>query len=114
MALTEMEHWGIVVRETLSGQRSYRYRAETRLWYMISRVFCLRELRHLEALSATLRQAMAECKDKDQRFATQRLAALIPLVTLCSEVLNLTFQEKDFDLGTLQRIAKLRHLFQKQ
>ena len=111
MALQEMEHWGLIQRESQRGKRQFLYRAETRIWQMIARVVRLRELHQLERLSHTLHQSLATLGRNE--FASNRLKRLLLFVECGTEVFRIGFQEKPLDLNSLQRIGRLRQVFQK-
>ncbi len=111
MALTEMEHWGIVTRESSQGRRQFQHRAETRIWQMVTRVVRMRELHQLGKLESILEGSLS--KLDPHSYAAGRLKRLVTIVQCGTQVFRIGFQDQALDLAALQKIIQIRQIFQK-
>src|SRR5438552_1803086 len=60
MTLSEMEHWGVVVRLRKPGDRREYFEAESDIWKMISRVMRERELMQIERALEVFERARSQ------------------------------------------------------
>ncbi len=120
MSLHEMEHWGLLVRERYAGrtgQRGAVFRAETQIWKIVGRVICNRELHQLDRLKQDLQEGIDKFKmtriSQRNTLAIHRLERLLAIVSIGREVFELAFGSSSWDLRSLERLSRLRQLFQK-
>ena len=117
MALKEMEHWGLLIRSSVPGDRQYYYGAESDLWKLLSRVIQQREIHQLErfakSLNAAIESLNASHRGKLEQIQIDRLKKLQRLTTLGTEAFKIVFLENHLDLASLQKIAQIRKIFQK-
>ena len=114
MALTELQHWGVVQRVWRPGERKEFYDAETDFWKMISRVIQERERFLASGVRERLERATDLVKAATPEPATRerlaRLKRLTSLATVAQTVLEgfVASRRADFsDFGNLLRLREV-------
>src|SRR3954468_6525988 len=115
MALSELEHWGVVRRIRRPGDRREYFEAETDIWKMISRVLRERELAQIERVLEVFERArdrlraMASGGDRNRlEEIVERLGKLSDLARVGRGLLMAMVQQGRVDLGPLMRFARPR------
>lgn len=111
MALSELEHWGVVQRRKVPGERKDFFEAEIDIWKMVSRVYRERELaqieRALEAFSkaASLFELTSKLGDPQERraarFSREWTANLVELTKIGQSLLRALVDRGRVDFGPL-------------
>jgi DNA-binding transcriptional regulator GbsR (MarR family) len=111
MALTELQHWGVVQRVWRPGERKEFYEAETDFWKMISRVIRERERCLASGVREKLERATELVKrapaGPETRARLARLKRLAAFATVAQTVLEgfVASQRADFsEFGNLLRL----------
>lgn len=84
MTTRELERWGVIHRERVPGEDVWRFRAETELREMISRVLSEREVKMVQRVETDLREA--EKQARARRGAAAEVEKLARLSTLAETV----------------------------
>jgi DNA-binding transcriptional regulator GbsR (MarR family) len=114
MTLSELEHWGVVVRTRRPGDRREYFEAETDVWKMISRVLRERELMQIERALEVFERARAAIAGGKYgvveafraRRKLERIAKLADLAKVGKTLLLAVVQQGKADLGPLMRFAR--------
>lgn len=103
MLLRDLERWGVVHRVRAPGDSSWRYRAETDLVKMASRVIEQRELAFIERVSADLAEArrLAETAGKVSKEKLQRLARMATLAEQTEKAVRLFVKTARLDVAAM-------------
>jgi HTH-type transcriptional regulator, glycine betaine synthesis regulator len=115
MALSELEHWGVVRRIRRPGDRREYFEAETDIWKMISRVLRERELAQIERVLEVferVREKLRALPAPGERTRIEdiadRLGKLVDLARVGRALLVAMVQQGRVDLGPLVRFARPR------
>jgi len=111
MTVNELQHWGVVKKAWVPGERRDYYEPETSIWKMVSRVFRERELRQIhtsiEAFEDVIkalskRRKTAGLGDVDQLdFAVGRIRGLLDLARIGERLLDSILAGKPVDASPL-------------
>src|SRR5438445_7547364 len=112
MALSELEHWGVVRRSRKPGDRREYFEAETDVWKMVSRVLRERELLQIERALEIFDRARARLQraippGEQARIArmVERIGRLGDLARVGRGLLTAMVQQHKVDLAPLVRFA---------
>jgi DNA-binding transcriptional regulator GbsR (MarR family) len=115
MALSELEHWGVVRRIRRAGDRREYFEAETDIWKMISRVLRERELAQIERALEVFERAREKLRTMNapgERLRlddiADRLGKLVDLARVGRALLVAMVQQGRVDLGPLMRFPRSR------
>jgi DNA-binding transcriptional regulator GbsR (MarR family) len=104
MALSDLEHWGVVRRSRKPGDRREYFEAETDIWKMISRVLRERELMQIERALDVFDRAREQLARSDPDMA-DRIGRLADLARVGRGLLVAIVQQGKADLAPLMRFA---------
>jgi DNA-binding transcriptional regulator GbsR (MarR family) len=127
MLVNELEHWGIIKKTWVVGERREHFAAETSIWKMISRVFRERELRWIrtarEAFSAAgkeferrsrevqddprARAAREHGDDERHRLIAGRVAGLTQLAEVGAHLLETMLEGEAVDSLPIKTVGEL-------
>ncbi|MFZ5471873.1 MAG: GbsR/MarR family transcriptional regulator [Myxococcota bacterium] len=101
MLLRDLERWGVVHRVRAVGDAAWRYRAETDLVRMVSRVVEEREAGFISRIRADIAEArrLAEESGKVPKERLQRLAKMSTLADQTEKALKLFIRTSKLDVG---------------
>src|SRR5947209_7681673 len=112
MALSDLEHWGVVRRSRKPGDRREYFEAETDVWKMVSRVLRERELLQIERALEIFDRARARLQraippGEQARIArmVERIGRLGDLARVGRGLLTAMVQQHKVDLAPLVRFA---------
>src|SRR3954466_10008869 len=115
MALSELEHWGVVRRIRRPGDRREYFEAETDIWKMVSRVLRERELAQVERALEVFERARDRLQraippGEQARIArmVERIGKLVDLARVGRALLSAIVQQGRADLTPLMRFASRR------
>lgn len=100
MLLRDLERWGVILRVRTPGDASWRYRAETDIMHMVTRVLQERETEFLSRIRADLEEARKLANEaKVPRDRLQRLAKMTTLAEQTEKALRLFLKTAKLDVG---------------
>jgi HTH-type transcriptional regulator, glycine betaine synthesis regulator len=101
MLLRDLERWGVVLRVRSPGESAWRYRAETDLVRMATRVVEEREVEFIEHIRADIAEArrMAEAAGGVPKERLARLAKMSSLADHTERALKLFVKTARLDVG---------------
>ena len=113
MTLTELEHWGVVLRSRKPGDRREYFEAETDVWKMVSRVLRERELDQVSRALLVFERARTELAQRippgeQARIhrAIDRIGKLVDLARVGRGLLTAIVERGKVDLSPLMRFAR--------
>lgn len=100
MLLRDLERWGVVVRARTAGDAAWRYRAETELVQMVSRVIEEREFNFVSRMRADLAEARRLAADdaKTSKAALVRLGRMELLAEASEKAVKLFLRTAKLDV----------------
>jgi DNA-binding transcriptional regulator GbsR (MarR family) len=101
MLIRDLERWEVIHRVRLTGASAWRYRAETDLVRMASRVIEEREAQFISRIRADLGEAkkMAEAATDVPREQLHRLTKMIQLADQTDKAIRLFIKTSRLDVG---------------
>ncbi len=101
MLLRDLERWGVILRVRAPGDSAWRYRAETDLVRMVSRVIEEREQGFITRVRADLEEArrLAQQAGKLPKERLQRLERMTQLADRSEKALKLFIRTARLDVG---------------
>ena len=109
MALSELEHWGVVKRSRKPGDRREFFEAETDIWKMISRVLRERELLQIDRALEVFDRVRSQL----ETMGGTRLGAIADRIEKLSDLARIgrglvvaLVQQGRVDLAPLMRFAR--------
>lgn len=107
MLLRDLERWGVILRVRSPGDSSWRYRAETDIMRMVTRVLQEREAEFMSRIRADLEEARKLAVDaKAPRDRLQRLAKMTTLAEQTERALRLFLKTAKLDVGGVFSVFK--------
>ncbi|MEM9189493.1 MAG: MarR family transcriptional regulator [Myxococcota bacterium] len=111
MTLRDLQHWGVVKKVWIQGERQDHFVAESNLWKMVSRVLAERERVEVQELIDTLERAVILLKKREKREAgaareatrsqTVRVERLLDLAKLGRSLLDALIHKARVDATPL-------------
>ncbi len=101
MLIRDLERWGVVLRVRMTGDASWRYKAETDLLHMARRVIEEREFSFIARIRADLEEArkLAEADTHTAKAQIQRLQRMEMLAAATEKALKLFLKTSRLDVG---------------
>lgn len=110
MLVNELEHWGIIKKTWVVGERREHFAAETSIWKMISRVFRERELRWIRSAHDAFSAAAADLEkgdDERHRLIASRVAGLTQLAEVGAHLLETMLEGEAVDSLPIKTVGEL-------
>jgi DNA-binding transcriptional regulator GbsR (MarR family) len=105
MVTRELERWGVIHRERTPGESVWRFRAETELKEMISRVLSEREAKMVKRVEANLKEAQRLARSaRTGTEAAQKLARLNTLAETVRLAIEAFLATSRLDIRSLTNI----------
>lgn len=111
MSLKELQHWDVVDKVEVAGDRKDYYTASVDVWHMVSRVLREREYQLLRQSERALDDALGEleCAHDDPELSAARVAYMKPrvarlgaLIRSATMILDALLKRAEADLGDLR------------
>lgn len=112
MSVRELQHWDVIVKVWVQGDRKDYYEANTDVWHMITRVMREREYHLIESSKRDLDDALGELEttEPSEALSAERIAymkprieALIELSESFAKFLNVLLSQAEANIDELRK-----------